>query len=71
MQATWVSMATVVAQLLGTNVATDCGLDTGHPCGLWWHHGPQTSTIDPGHGESQTQTDMGFMSIPGLNVTIV
>ena len=26
-----------------TNMATECGLNSRHLCGLWWYHRPQTS----------------------------
>lgn len=45
----WLQLAVHVPQIwvapeaawpLGTNMVTGGGPDPGHPCGLWWQHGP-------------------------------
>lgn len=51
-----ICIALVTAQSPDTNVATGCDPNPGHPCGLWWYHGPWTSTQIFTVVEPQTQT---------------
>lgn len=45
--ATQLGMALEAAQPSDTNMVTGCNLDSGHPCDLWWHCRPWTSTQTP------------------------
>lgn len=41
-QGSLIGVALVPAWPSSANMATSCDLDSGYPCGLWWHPGPQT-----------------------------
>ncbi|XP_059109759.1 leukocyte immunoglobulin-like receptor subfamily A member 6 [Peromyscus eremicus] len=62
------TLAPSEASPFDTNVVIGCGLDPGHPFGLWWHQGPwttQTSTVI-----GPQNPDMVLSSSPVSDVTM-